>query len=76
MKKLLFGIAFMGAMMCTGLSGYGQASVDPVSEEMRWKNLQCTDGSGGTYEICWLTGDGNTCDTYGEKTRYCDPITD
>lgn len=71
MKKLLFGMAFfMGAMM------FSSVNVQAEEDIMRWKNRNCSDGSGGTYEICWLTGNGNVCDTYGETTRNCDPIED
>jgi hypothetical protein len=74
MKKLLFGMAFfMGAMMFGGGSEVNaQASVDPLEgEEIRWKRVPCADGTGGTFEICWLIGDGNICSTYEERTRYC-----
>lgn len=71
MKKLLFGMAFfMGAMMFSSLNSQAEVPV------FRWKNLNCTDGSGGTYEICWASGNGNICTTYGEKTRNCDRFTD
>lgn len=42
-----------------------------ADDELRWKQMHCTDGSGGTYEICFYSGDGNTCDTWGERTRDC-----
>ncbi|WP_339751225.1 hypothetical protein [Algoriphagus aquimarinus] len=71
MKKLLFGMAFfMGAMM------FSIGNLQAEEDEMRWIQLDCTDGSGGTYEICWLTGNGNVCDTYWERTRDCDWVTD
>ncbi|RAI90046.1 hypothetical protein [Algoriphagus yeomjeoni] len=69
MKKLLFGMAFfMGAMV------FSIGDLLAEEDEMRWKQLPCTDGSGGTYEVCWLTGDGNICDTWGEQTRDCDLV--
>ena len=66
MKKLLFGIASL--VLFTSLT--------IQAHNMRWQQLRCTDGTDGVYEICWYTGDGNECDTYREKTRNCDPITD
>lgn len=71
MKKLLFSLAFfMGAMI------FGSVSLYAGEEIMRWQQLSCTDGSGGVYEICFYSGDGNQCYTYLEKTRNCDPNTD
>ena len=61
---------FFGAMMFSTMNVHGEEIV------LRWRNLKCTDGSGGTYEICWASGNGNTCGTYGEKTRNCDRWTD
>ncbi len=66
MKKLLFGMAFMGFMMFVGVS------VQAQELELRWNQMPCTDGSGGQYEICFYTGDGSLCSTWGEKTRECD----
>lgn len=70
MKKLIFGLAFFGAMAISGVSVNAQGT-GGAGDEKRWQQLSCTDGSGGTYEICFYTGDGNTCDTHGEKTRNC-----
>lgn len=71
MRKLLFGMAFcLGAMVFTTLN------VQAEEDVYRWKQMLCTDGSGDTYEICWLTGNGNICDTYDEGTRDCDWVTD
>ncbi|WP_086542471.1 hypothetical protein [Algoriphagus antarcticus] len=68
MKKLLFGTAFfLGAIFFTSLS------VQAEEDIMRWEQMFCTDGSGGTYEICFLTGDGNQCFTWYDTTRDCDP---
>jgi hypothetical protein len=38
--------------------------------EKKWKQMHCTSGT-GTYEICFYTGDGNSCSTWGETTRDC-----
>ncbi len=37
---------------------------------LRWKQMYCTNGP-GVYEICFYTGDGNSCSTWGEVTRDC-----
>ena len=73
MKKLIFGLAFLGAMSLSGVSVNAQGMGGPGGgeDEKRWQQLHCTDGTGGTYEICFYTGDGNTCDTHGAKTRNC-----
>jgi len=71
LKKLLFGMAFfIGAMM------FSTVNVQAEELVLRWRNLTCSDGSGGTHEICWASGNGDICTTYGEKTRNCDPWTD
>lgn len=71
MKKLLFGIAFF-----TGSMLFSSLTVQAEEDIMRWQQMFCRDGSGGMYEICYYSGDGNLCSTHGAKTRDCDPETD
>jgi len=72
MKKLISGMLFVAAM---GLSFGGTVANAQIlggnGDDLYWQQLTCTDGSGGTYEICFYTGDGNPCDTHGETTRNC-----
>ncbi|SFT68491.1 hypothetical protein SAMN04489724_1599 [Algoriphagus locisalis] len=53
MKKLLFGMAFMGAMMFSSVGSFGQGSVDPGGDE-KWVCCQeadvfCQDWLGGAW---------------------------
>ena len=70
MKKVLFGLAFLGAMAFSGITAQGQGSVDPGESDYKWKQLICPETQ-QAFEVCWLTGDGNPCSTWGETTRDC-----
>jgi len=72
MKNFISGMLVVAAM-CLSFSGSvaNAQSMGGVGDELRWQRMWCTDGSGDTYEVCWLTGDGNECSTYGEQTRSC-----
>ncbi|SFT68400.1 hypothetical protein SAMN04489724_1593 [Algoriphagus locisalis] len=68
MKKLLFGMAFMGAMMFSSFTSFGQASVDPDP------------GEGNSYGgVCCATDDDCPHPRYGltaesewkEGISYC-----
>lgn len=61
-------------MMMTGVSFEAKADMPPPGgeeDEMRWAEMWCEDGSGSRYEICFYTGDGNLCTTWGDTTRDC-----
>jgi len=71
-KSFVFGLAFLGSMGFGGLAANGQASVDPPEggSELRWRQLFCP-STGSFYEICFLTGDGSLCSSWGDTTRSC-----
>lgn len=70
MKKVFFGLIMFSALLSSPMLGFGQASVDPGNNPYKWKQLTCP-STGESYEICWLTGDGNECSTWGSTTRSC-----
>lgn len=75
LKSILCGALFMlfllafssGPVNSQGIGGPGAGG----ESETRWLNLPCLDGSGGTYEICFYSGDGNICPIWGQRTRDC-----
>ncbi|SFT68601.1 hypothetical protein SAMN04489724_1604 [Algoriphagus locisalis] len=71
MKKLLFGMAFMGAMMCTCVGSFGQASVDPDPGEggfqCKTESIRCNWYNAVVRLICHQNGDGISCNC-GEST--------
>lgn len=76
LKSILLGGMFVFAfLILTGSPAISQGLGGPGAggeTEYKWQQLWCTDGSGGTYEICYMIGDGNPCPTWGITTRDCD----
>ncbi|MGM0946363.1 MAG: hypothetical protein ACQEW9_14355 [Bacteroidota bacterium] len=74
MKKVLFGVAFLGAMMCTIFVSYGQASVDPSEGEPCEDSIDI-DGETITVTVCgrktnlWGLIDGIDCNA--DATTSC-----
>jgi len=71
-KSFVFGLAFLGSMGFGGIKSQAQESVDPGegAPPLGWQQMTCP-ATGGTYEVCWYFGDGNSCSTWGDKTRNC-----
>ena len=71
-KSSVFGLAFFGSMVFGGINSHAQESVEPGegSLPMGWHQMTCP-ATGGTYEVCWYFGDGNSCSTWNDQTRNC-----
>jgi hypothetical protein len=70
MKKVLFGLAFLGAMAFSGSILFAQGMEEPGGSDYKWKQRVCP-STQETYEVCWISGDGNACDEWGQMTRDC-----
>ena len=70
MKKVFFVLVTSLIFGLSSTNSFSQASVDPPEYEFRWKQRVCP-YTGDTYEICWMTGDGFICSSYGQTTRPC-----
>ncbi|SFT68549.1 hypothetical protein SAMN04489724_1602 [Algoriphagus locisalis] len=70
MKKLLFGMAFMGAMMCTGVSGYGQAGVDPNEPDPCYQRMYWCSGEVEVYN-CENYQTGSLCSRFYLECYKC-----
>jgi hypothetical protein len=74
-KSFVFGLAFLGSLAFGGISANAQGMGGPGNggEELKWKQLYCST-TGSFFEICFLSGDGNSCDEWGTQTRDCPPF--
>ena len=71
-SKRLYGLAtlMVAFLFMVGLTFTGNEAL-AESTECYWKQYDCDQPDGGTYEACLTIGDGNSCSECGGVTREC-----